>query len=222
MLQRWSVGLTRPSRLSTERNRTSCAVVVHSSPPSPSRSPPSRCSRPAAAAAALRRPAQPGQPPRRPTLPGMRWRSRPACARTGCPAIQTHRCLNRRAACRSGSRRADSIPLPPRSSPPPTLVVTCCPTGDHRPVPAAPMSRYRTCATRPACARTESRTSPTPTTTESSPSPPGSTSKRRSSNVRRKRARTSSQVRSPSSTNLQAAPNAARTFSRRHRAGGEG
>ena len=119
------------SPLSTERNRTSCAAAVHSSPPSPSQPPPSRCSRPAAAAAAPRRPAQPGQPPRRPTLLGSAWRSRPACARTESPAIRTRRCLNRRATCRSRSRRADSIPTPQRSSLPRTLAVTFCPTRDH-------------------------------------------------------------------------------------------
>ena len=82
-------------------------------------------------------------------------------------------------------------------------------------LPTAPRSKRRTCASRPACARTESRASPTPTTTEPSPSPPGSTSRRPSSSARRKRARTSSQARSRSSTNLQAAPDAARTSAAR-------
>ncbi len=81
--------------------------------------------------------------------------------------------------------------------------------GQPRPEPTVPTSRRRICCSRTACARTEYRTSLTPITTEPSPSPPGSTSRRPNSSARRKRARTSSQARSRSSTNLQAAPDAA-------------
>ena len=112
-------------------------------------------------------------------------------------------------ACRSRSLPAAPIPTLRRSSPPAIRATTFCPAAETR--STAPTTKRRTCGSRSACARTESRTSPTPTTTEPSPSRPGSTSRRRSFSARRKHARTSSLARSRSSTNLQVAPNAART-----------
>ncbi len=155
-----------------------------------------------------------GQPRRRMSASSSS-RSRSACARTECPAIPTPRSPAQVTTCRSRSLPAAPIPTPRRSSPPTMRATTSCPTAEHRPANGAqrpgagPAVRgLHALARSTELPRRRPRRSVHPPVHDR---PAGA----RSSSTLCKPAARSSQARSRSSTNLQAAPDAARTSAAR-------